>query len=169
MGWRIVMERIISKALQGFLSLCLIAGLAPAIALADTTVSVGTEKTPQIVQDVKLEGLSEEGTTDAATIPEAVNEATSEMQSEDKASVPNKNKQPSQVTAEIALATPDTMQLETVLTDGLIYSLNNENLTASLTGWYGKAPAGDLVLSPEVVSSGKHYTLDSLGGGSFHR
>ncbi|MEG0759745.1 MAG: hypothetical protein RR505_15140, partial [Raoultibacter sp.] len=179
MGRRIVMEKCISNVLKGLLSVCLIAGLAPAVALADTAVSVDSERAPQIVQAVKLDerpaGTSAREnelrtTSGMSGAPEAASESAPEARLDDTAISAEQvslTKQPQQVTAEIALITPDSPQIETVLADGLMYTLNNKDLTATLTGWYGAAPAGDIVLSPKIVNNGKQFTLKSLGGGSF--
>lgn len=177
MEWRVVMERIAAKALRIFLPLCLVTGLVPAVALADTAVSVSASKSSQITKEVKLDEhlgstdvveLAEQSLSGVASAPETEGESKSEAKQNDKVEVSNLE-QPSQVTAEVALAKPEGAQRETVLTDGLIYDLDKSDLTATLTGWYGTAPKGDLSLPSEVVSNGKHYILNSLGGGSFHR
>ncbi|MEG0323080.1 MAG: hypothetical protein RR619_03715 [Raoultibacter sp.] len=131
------------------LAVCLVVSLAPSIALADTTVGVSVEQSAPINETVSLDKGSE-----SATDPSTPNTDTSG------------DPTPTQITTEVSLGTPDATS-DTLLTDGLTYQLNHTTTTATLTGYYGKAPEGDLVI-PSTVTDGKTtYTLKFAGGGTF--
>ncbi|MEG0323615.1 MAG: hypothetical protein RR619_06420, partial [Raoultibacter sp.] len=58
----------------------------------------------------------------------------------------------------VALGTTPDMQTETLLVDGLTYLVDRESKSATLTGWYGNAPAGDLSV-PSQVSDGANVNV----------
>ncbi|MEG0758631.1 MAG: hypothetical protein RR505_09495, partial [Raoultibacter sp.] len=127
---------ITTSMLKVFVATCLVVGLTPSVALADTTVGVSVEQPAPINETVSLGQASE-----SATDPSAPNTDTSA------------DPAPTQITTEVSLGTPDATS-DTLLTDGLTYQLNHTTTTATLTGYYGKAPEGDLVI-PSTVTDGK--------------
>ncbi|MEG0376449.1 MAG: hypothetical protein RR672_12520, partial [Raoultibacter sp.] len=96
-------KTITTSMLKVFVATCLVVGLTPSVALADTTVGVSVEQPAPINETVSLGQASE-----SATDPSAPNTDTSA------------DPAPTQITTEVSLGTPDATS-DTLLTDGLTY------------------------------------------------
>lgn len=155
-------QSILTRAVKLLLSVTLIVGLAPSIALASTTVGVQVVAPTHINETVALEQGSEDAQTPVATQPEAT-DTTPEVA---PASASASNDNSTQITSEVAVGTPDATS-NTLLVDGLTYQLNHTTNEATLTGYYGNTPEGDIII-PSTVTDGKTtYTLKIAGGGRF--
>ncbi|MEG0758174.1 MAG: hypothetical protein RR505_07175, partial [Raoultibacter sp.] len=148
MGRQHTLQNITHLFVRVLLAVCLVMGLAPVVAQADTPLEVKVEAPAQVNKTVELESddggvevaddASADVSGDAASTQSAPGQVSSEvvLESHDLAS------KSSQITTDVTLvANPDT-QTETMLVDGLTYLVDRELQSAPLTGWYGNAPAG---------------------------
>lgn len=148
----------LTKALKVLVATCVVATLTPTAALADTALGVKIEAPQQVNETVALTSQ-----TSQATVPES-GDTTTEEQAPESADATGQMPQ-NQITTQVDIKTTDDTTSETLLLDGLTYALNQETKTATLTGWYGSAPKGNLSL-PSTVSDGKFvFTLQRIGGG----
>lgn len=141
------------------LSIGLVGSLTPALALADTTVGVKVEKPVQVNETVvvgnnaKLEGSPVQND---ALIPGA----------QESVSLIPQQSTTTQLTAAVAIDSANKAT-ETLLTDGLTYELNREDNTATLIGWYGDAPKGDIFIPSQVLDSENIFSVHKIGGGPY--
>lgn len=141
------------SALRILLAVSLVLGLAPAVAMADTTVGVKVEAPVQVSETVAI--ASEEEVADSnepSTLDLVSQEAPVSSTASDK----------THIAAEVPLA-PSTATTETLLLDGLTFELDNTAKTATLTGWYSEAPKGDLSIPSQVNHGTNSYTVTSIG------
>lgn len=174
-------QSITNRALRIFLVTCLIAGLMPAIALADTTVGVQVEAPAQVNETVSLdddvadgnatddldgghktEGADSEAPEDVTGVVPAPEQINSEV-----ALGAETGSKPAQITTDVAVGAPSSTQAETLLVDGLTYLIDPEAKTATLTGWYGNAPTGDLSIPSQVTDGKIVFKVEFAGGGRF--
>ncbi|MEG0757756.1 MAG: hypothetical protein RR505_05055, partial [Raoultibacter sp.] len=158
------LQEVTCKALSVFLTACLIVGLAPAVALGDTSVNVKVEAPAQVSETVVLDSGAEAKAPDSTDADVSVSKdvvgpesAPDQINSAVPLS-PDATPKPSQITTDVALGTTPDMQTETLLVDGLTYLVDRESKSATLTGWYGNAPAGDLSV-PSQVSDGANVNV----------
>ncbi|MEG0376384.1 MAG: hypothetical protein RR672_12195, partial [Raoultibacter sp.] len=151
----------LSKMLSVLVALCLVLGLAPAIALGDSTVNVKIEAPAQVNETVELGSGAEAKAPDNADVDASVSkEAVSPEPAPDQINSvvplsPDATSKPSQITTDVALGTTPDTQTETLLVDGLTYLVDRESQSATLTGWYGNAPTGALSI-PSEITDGKN-------------
>ncbi|MEG0322463.1 MAG: hypothetical protein RR619_00585 [Raoultibacter sp.] len=164
--------KTLSKTLSVFVAVCLVLGLAPTIALGDTAVNVKMEAPTQVNETVVLDSGAEAKAldsidADASESKEVVSPESAPDQINSAVPLsPDTTPKPSQITTDVALGTTPDTQTETLLQDGLSYLVDRESQSATLTGWYGNAPAGDLSV-PSQVSDGKViFRVEIAGGGS---
>lgn len=158
MGRTAVIQSKAKVALCVLVSVCMAAGLFPAIALADTTLHVQVEKPAQVNEVVPVgeKAIEKSGTDEVAVDPDAATQEDPVVGSR-----ASETQAPTHITTDVVIGT-DTASV-TVLVSGLTYEVNQANATATLTGWYGKAPAGDLTIPAQVKNESSVYDVTSIG------
>lgn len=182
MGQPSITKNVATGALKALLSICLIAGLAPAIALADTVVGVKVDAPAQVNEMVSLDDGVADGNAASdlsgghkaeGTDSEAPKDATGavpdpdQINSEVALGAETAASKPTQITTDVAVGTSSSIQAETLLVDGLTYLIDPESKTATLTGWYGEAPKGDLSIPSQVTDGKIVFKVENAGGGRF--
>ncbi|MEG0323653.1 MAG: hypothetical protein RR547_01055 [Raoultibacter sp.] len=148
-----------TAALAIILSACLTLFALPMASLADTSVSKNSTQNPngdaqpRVSQDVALVEAPD-GKSSNTDAPEAT------VSADDSATQAQPT--PQQTTAEVSVDGDGALH-KTVLVDGLEYRVNTETATASLVGWYGEAPSGDLVIPSQVFDDITSYSVVALG------
>ncbi|MEG0758344.1 MAG: hypothetical protein RR505_08035, partial [Raoultibacter sp.] len=131
--------KTLSRTLSVFVAVCLVLGLAPAIALGDTAVNVKVEAPAQVNKTIELDSEDKASTPDIAdssTSSDAVNpESTPDQIKSEVALSSDATPKPSQITTDVTLSTTPDTQTETLLVDGLTYLVDHTSLSATLTGW----------------------------------
>ncbi|MEG0376394.1 MAG: hypothetical protein RR672_12245 [Raoultibacter sp.] len=163
----------LSKMLSVLVALCLVLGLAPAIALGDTSVNVKVEAPAQVNETIVLDSGAEAKTSDSADMDVSVSKdvvspefAPDQINSAVPLS-PDTTTKSSQITIDVTLGTTPDTQTETLLVDGLTYLVDRESQSATLTGWYGNAPAGDLSVPSQVTDGKTIFKVEFAGRGTF--
>lgn len=178
MGRQQTLQNIAYTFVRGLLTACLVMGLAPAVAQGDTPLEVKVEKPAQVNKSVPLssDGDAEneflKDADSAVKTQEEVRTGADEEQgafgrinSDVTGGSGAPSSKPSQITTDVTLGTSSD-QTETLLVDGLTYLVDHKTESATLTGWYGNAPAGDISV-PSQVSDGKVVFRVQIGGGCF--
>ncbi|MEG0375980.1 MAG: hypothetical protein RR672_10125 [Raoultibacter sp.] len=159
------------RTLSVFVALCLVLGLAPAIALGDTAVNVKVEAPAQVNKTIELDSedkASAPDIADSSASSDAINpEATPDQIKSEVTLSSDATPKPSQITTDVTLGTTPDTQAEALLQDGLIYLVDHELQTATLTGWYGNAPTGDLSVPSQVTDGKTIFKVQFAGGGTF--
>ncbi|MEG0758059.1 MAG: hypothetical protein RR505_06585 [Raoultibacter sp.] len=164
------LHKVAHKTLSAFLTACLIVGLAPAIALGDTAVNVKVEAPAQVNETVAVDSASATDASGTESTSGEVPESTAKTQEQvtsDVAFNPDTTPKPSQITTVVPLGTTPDNQTETLLHDGLTYLVDRESESATLTGWYGNAPTGDLSVPSEIADGKNVFRVEFAGGGTF--
>ncbi|MEG0374383.1 MAG: hypothetical protein RR547_12380 [Raoultibacter sp.] len=157
-------QNTIQTTLCLLLTVALVLGLAPAIAHADTTVGVKVEAPVRVNETVAL--VTEDTKTDVVS-EEAPKPSLGEQINSEVAVAPETAPKPSQITTDVTLVTTSDTQTETLLVDGLIYLVDHTSQSATLTGWYSKAPTGDLSIPSEITDGKNTFKVQFAGGGTF--
>ncbi|MFI3239233.1 MAG: leucine-rich repeat domain-containing protein, partial [Bacteroidales bacterium] len=66
------------------------------------------------------------------------------------------------------LTLPLTTLAGTITVNDIIYETNDDDMTASITGYSGDKPTGDLVLPNTVTDAEREYTVTSIGFDAFY-
>ncbi|MEG0503741.1 MAG: leucine-rich repeat protein, partial [Raoultibacter sp.] len=155
MGRHTMRSRCMSAALSTVISVCLVMGMLPQSAFADDSSLGGEPQAPneqflgsgaQISQEVTLAKDVEQ--EQKATTLDASKETSNSVKPESAGD---------QVTAEVKIGVDSSTGVssaESLLIDGYIYALQPDEQSVSLTGWYGTAPKGEVVI-PSTVQDGK--------------
>ncbi|MEG0376723.1 MAG: hypothetical protein RR672_13905 [Raoultibacter sp.] len=156
----------ISRALRVLLSVCLAVGLAPMIALADTTVGVKTEAFSQVNETVVINPDDQDG-VEVASGEVTADEQVKQEPINTEVALDLATPKSSQITTDVTLGTTPDTRTETLLVDGLTYLVDYSSLSATLTGWYGNVPTGDLSIPSEITDGKNTFKVQFAGGGTF--
>ncbi|MEG0759502.1 MAG: leucine-rich repeat protein, partial [Raoultibacter sp.] len=154
-------QNFVGNMLRMVLAASLVLGLAPAIANADTTVGVKVEAPAQVNETVAI-GSSEKTSDNTETTDRTTSETTPTNTSDSRTTEQSVASVSDQIVVDVPL-TPSDAIAETLLLDGLTFELNNDAKTATLTGWYGDAPKGDLSIPSQVKHGSSTYRVTSVG------
>ncbi|MFI3240238.1 MAG: leucine-rich repeat domain-containing protein [Bacteroidales bacterium] len=67
----------------------------------------------------------------------------------------------------IQLIIPQTSLADTVTVNNITYETNDDDMTASITGYSGDRPSGELILPNTITSNDNEYTVTSIGSSAF--
>ncbi|MEG0759125.1 MAG: hypothetical protein RR505_12010 [Raoultibacter sp.] len=157
----------ISRALRVLLSVCLVVGLAPALALADTTVGVKTEIPSQVNETVAISPDVQDGVELVDGEVPVGTQVEQELLKPEATPSADAQTKPTQITTDVVLGATSDTQTETLLVDGLTYLVNYASESATLTGWYGNAPTGNLSIPSEIADGKNTFKVQFAGGGTF--
>ncbi|MEG0375954.1 MAG: hypothetical protein RR672_09985, partial [Raoultibacter sp.] len=107
-------------------------------------------------------GSSEKTSDNTETTDRTTSETTPTNTSDSRTTEQSVASVSDQIVVDVPL-TPSDAIAETLLLDGLTFELNNDAKTATLTGWYGDAPKGDLSIPSQVKHGSSTYRVTSVG------
>lgn len=155
------------------ISVCLVLSLMPSVAFADTRVSVKADQPEQVNKTVAIESnpTEEQSPQDSeSTKTEAPKGDANEQEpihTNDVPKVDSPASKHSQITTDVVVGVSTDTQAETLLVDGLTYLVDHASESATLTGWYGSAPTGDLSVPAQVSDGNVIFRVENAGGGTF--
>ncbi|MEG0375621.1 MAG: hypothetical protein RR505_01820 [Raoultibacter sp.] len=153
--------RIITDwTLHVLVSACLLIALVPGMAFADTAVKVSTEKPTQVSEVVTLGNTID--TNGASAVDAGVATARGTEVAKNENLLSKADAESHRVTADVPLSAQPSVS-QTLLFDGLTYQLDHVKQTATLVGWHGEAPKGELAIPSQVNDGSIIYTVAAVG------